>query len=550
MTNALLLEHFDQLISTPDDVELLDRAILYLALQGKLVQQDPSDESAIELIKRIHESNHKQKSSTKDSVNEKPYDLPVGWMWTTLPEIGEVNPRNQEDDDTKESSFIPMTYIPEEYAGELKFDIRPWGEIRKGFTHLKENDVVVAKITPCFENGKAVVMKGLINGIGAGTTELHVFRGNPEFILPEYVLMFFKNYKFREDGKRKMTGSAGQQRVPKEHITLTPFPLPPYAEQQRIVARVEELFVQTRALARELAHSQIELDGLNKSALSHLLASETPEEFNQHWEFITEHFDLLFQSPEHITPLRQSILELAVRGKLTRREVGEESAKELLKQISEQKKKPIHPIKDNELQFELPDSWVWSSLDDISRLITDGTHVTPSYLYDGVPFLSVKDVSKGYLDFSSTRFISEEEHKKLSARCKPELGDVLLTKVGTTGIALVVDTDREFSIFVSIALLKIFQEEVLPDYLSLVINSPFVKRQSDKYTMGVGNKNLVLKHIKNFLIPLPPVAEQGRIVKRVEQLLSLCDALEARLQSAEEERGRLVRAVMAGVGSS
>jgi type I restriction enzyme S subunit len=241
---------------------------------------------------------------------------------------------------------------------------------------------------------------------------------------------------------------------------------------------------------------------------------------------------------------------LAVRGKLTRREAGDESAKELLKCISEQKEKSVIPIKEREAPFELPDGWVWTSLNDISRLITDGTHVTPSYLYDGVPFLSVKDVSKGYLDFSNTRFISEEEHKKLSARCKPELGDVLLTKVGTTGIALVVDTDREFSIFVSIALLKIFQNEVLPNYLSLVINSPFVKRQSDKYTMGVGNKNLVLKHIKNFLIPLPPVAEQERIVKRVEQLLSLCDALEARLQSAEEERGRLVRAVMAKVGTA
>ena len=100
---------------------------------------------------------------------------------------------------------------------------------------------------------------------------------------------------------------------------------------------MEELFAQTRALAKELDHSQIELDGLNKSALSHLLASETPEEFNQHWDFIAEHFDLLFQTPEHVAPLRQSILELAVRGKLTRREAGDESAKELLKRISEEK---------------------------------------------------------------------------------------------------------------------------------------------------------------------------------------------------------------------
>ena len=107
--------------------------------------------------------------------------------------------------------------------------------------------------------------------------------------------------------------------------------IPPLAEQQRIVARVEELFAQTRRLAEELADSRTELDRLNESALARLLASETPEEFNERWGFVAEHFDLLTSAPEHIAPLRQSILELAVRGKLTRREAGDESAKELLK---------------------------------------------------------------------------------------------------------------------------------------------------------------------------------------------------------------------------
>jgi type I restriction enzyme S subunit len=179
--------------------------------------------------------------------------------------------------------------------------------------------------------------------------------------------------------------------------------------------------------------------------------------------------------------------------------------------------------------------WEWVKLDDICYQITDGTHYTPSYLYDGVPFLSVKDVSKGYLDFRDTRLISREEHEILSARCKPEFGDVLLTKVGTTGIAVVVNTHQEFSIFVSLALLKFFQEEILPQYLSLVINSPFVKSQSEKFTMGVGNKNLVLKHIKGFSIPLPPLAEQKRIVARVEQLFAQTRALAEKLSRAQAD---------------
>ncbi len=174
-------------------------------------------------------------------------------------------------------------------------------------------------------------------------------------------------------------------------------------------------------------------------------------------------------------------------------------------------------------------------LNDVCYQITDGTHYTPKYLYDGVPFLSVKDVSKGFLDFSNTRFISQEEHDLFAARCKPELGDVILTKVGTTGIAVVVDTEKEFSIFVSLALLKFFQNEIAPEFLALVINSPFVKGLSEKYTMGVGNKNLVLKHIKTFPIPLPPFAEQQRIVARVEELFAQTRALAKELEHSQLE---------------
>ena len=141
--------------------------------------------------------------------------------------------------------------------------------------------------------------------------------------------------------------------------------VPPSAEQKRIVSRVEELFAHTRALAKELAHSQSELGLLNKSALAHLLASKTPEEFNEHWAFIAENFDLLFQAPEHVAPLRQSILELAVRGKLTRREEEDEPAKELLKRIKEENgdnEKPSKPVDENEKLFELPNGWEWARL--------------------------------------------------------------------------------------------------------------------------------------------------------------------------------------------
>jgi type I restriction enzyme, S subunit len=157
----------------------------------------------------------------------------------------------------------------------------------------------------------------------------------------------------------------------------------------------------------------------------------------------------------------------------------------------------------------------------------------------------VKDLSSGFIDFADTRFISEAAHNDLSKRCNPELGDLLLTKIGTTGIAVVVDTTKPFSIFVSVALIKLPSSSIERDFLSLVINSPFVRKQSEDGTEGVGNKNLVLRKIKAFKIPVPPIAEQFRIVTRVNELRSLCADLRQRLSAAQSTQGHLADALVA-----
>lgn len=167
-----------------------------------------------------------------------------------------------------------------------------------------------------------------------------------------------------------------------------------------------------------------------------------------------------------------------------------------------------------------------------------------------MPFLSVKDVSSGKIDLRSTKFVSPEAHEELIRRCKPEFEDVLLTKVGTTGIAVVVNVDIEFSIFVSLALLKFSKIFVSPYYLELVINSPLVKEQSRRNTQGIGNKNLVLKCIKNFILPLPPLKEQKRIVAKVEQLIKLCDRLEAKLTQSQTDSEKLMETAVRQVLAS
>ena len=150
---------------------------------------------------------------------------------------------------------------------------------------------------------------------------------------------------------------------------------------------------------------------------------------------------------------------------------------------------------DDEIPFEIPQGWEWCRFSSIYWQLTDGTHSTPKYTLSGIPFLSVKDMSTGRLSFSNTKFISEKEHKLLSQRCHPCKGDLLISKVGTTGIPLIIDDDREFSIFVSLALIKFFPKFINSSFLITLLNSPLVQMQVKENTRGVGNKNWVLTEI-------------------------------------------------------
>ena len=175
---------------------------------------------------------------------------------------------------------------------------------------------------------------------------------------------------------------------------------------------------------------------------------------------------------------------------------------------------------DDEIPFDVPEGWAWSRLGSILQKLTDGTHTTPKYVTSGVPFISVKDISSGKISFDSTKFITEAEHKVLYARCDPKRDDILLTKVGTTGIPVLVDTDREFSVFVSVAQLRFSTRDLDKFFMIYLLQSPLVQTQCAENTRGVGNKNWVMRDIANTLLCIPPQAEQTRIVQRLDHILA------------------------------
>lgn len=258
-TDAETLEKF---------ITLAKQKILDLAIRGKLVPQDPSDEPASELLKKIkaekdalvkagkikkdkHESyifksddncyHENIDGKVTDITEEIPFDLPDGWAWSRIENVGVLNPRNKIEDDT-EISFMPMAQLEAGFGSKYTLSEKSWKEVKSGFTHFAENDIVFAKITPCFQNRKSAVMRGLKNGYGAGTTELHVLRSNSYLIVPEYALLFVKTQSFITDAVATIQGVVGQQRIDAGFVKHYLFPIPPIAEQKRIVSQVEKLF--------------------------------------------------------------------------------------------------------------------------------------------------------------------------------------------------------------------------------------------------------------------------------------------------------------------
>ena len=247
--------------------EQLKKSILQEAVKGKLVPQDPNDEPASVLLDRIraekqrlikegkikkdkHESvifrrdnsHYEKRGSEEVCIDEElPFDIPSSWEWRRIGSLFQVNPRNDISDDT-DVGFIPMALIKDGFRNEHTFEERKWKNIKSGFTHFADGDIVVAKITPCFQNRKSAIISQLPSGIGAGTTELHVIRDVTSMLFMPYFLLICKTNDFIENGVKNFSGTAGQQRIGKDYISNYLVPIPPINEQVRIVDTVMKAF--------------------------------------------------------------------------------------------------------------------------------------------------------------------------------------------------------------------------------------------------------------------------------------------------------------------
>ncbi|EPE0714893.1 restriction endonuclease subunit S, partial [Escherichia coli] len=324
-------------------------------------------------------------------------------------------------------------------------------------------------------------------------------------------------------------------------------------EQRSIVKKVEELMFLCEQLEQQSLTSLDAHQQLVETLLSTLTDSQNTEELAENWARISQYFDTLFTTEASIDALKQTILQLAVMGKLVPQDPNDEPAYELLKRIEQEKaqlvkegkikkQKPLPPVNDEEKPFELPEGWEWCKLQNITSKITDGDHKTPPRITNGYKLLSAKNVRDGYIDYDNCDYISEEDYLKSRERCLPEIGDLLIVSVGgTIGRSSLIKESANFALVRSVAIIKplLFNS----NYLKFSMDSFLLQKIINETKRGGAQPCLYLSEISNFLFPMPPEKEQKRIVSKIEHLSSICDRLKSRLQSVQQTQLNLADAL-------
>jgi len=507
----------------------LKNSILQWAIQGKLVPQDPNDEPASVLLEKIRAEKArlikegKIKKDKKESIiyrgednsyyekfadgkvvcidDEIPFEIPESWTWGRLSNMVLINPKNYVDDN-KEAAFIPMEKIEATYLSSYTYTVRKWREIKSGYTHFADGDVAFAKITPCFQNRKSMILNNLPNGIGAGTTELKVLRPYRNTLSVEYLLFFLESPYFVEEAVFK--GTANQQRIISGYLENKLFPLPPLNEQRRIAEKIKKSIV----AVEQYGKVQDKLEDLNNNLN---------------------------------TLLKKSVLQEAIQGKLVPQDPNDEPASVLLQRIKEEKKRLvkegrmkkkdivdsiIYKGDDNkyyeqvgksiteiteEIPFSIPDSWTWSRLSGVAKIIMGQSP-------DGNDVFETEKEDNAY-EFHQGKIYFTEKYISPSGKwCKnppriANIGSLLVCVRAPIGDVNIVQ--RQIGIGRGLAAI-IGYAKIKTDFLYYWI----LAHKKNLIEKGTGStfKAITLDVLKDLIIPIPPLAEQKRISSRIELL--------------------------------
>lgn len=546
-------------------IKKLRELILELAVRGKLVPQDASDEPASELLKKIEADKTKlinagkikrEKSLPEITEDEKHFELPPGWKFVRLGELTSKlgsgsTPRGGQA--AYQENGIIFLRSQNVWNDGLKLDDTAYisDETHRGMdgTHVFPNDILLNITGASLGRTTVFPAKLIVANVSQHVTIIRLIESQ----MVKFVHLGIMSPMVQRLVWGRQVGMAIEG-LSKKVLEQFEFPVPPLSEQRRIVAKVDELMAFCDQLEQTQSENIAAHAQLVEVLLTTLTNSSDHNELQTNWQRIALHFDTLFTTEHSIDQLKQTILQLAVMGKLVPQSPNDEPASELLIRIAAEKaqlikegkikkEKPLPEITEEEKPFELPSGWEWVRLKQITSKITDGDHQTPPRIESGFRLLSAKNVRDGFLDFENCDYIAEEAYLKSRERCLPESGDLLIVSVGgTIGRSSVVPVDSDFALVRSVALIKPLL--LYSEFLKYSMDSSLLQDSIHSRKRGGAQPCLYLSEISMFPFVLPPLAEQHRIVAKVDELMTLCDTLKTNLQDAQTTQLALADALV------
>ena len=481
--------------------EQLKASILQYAIQGKLVEQRAEEGTGEELYWQIQAEKQqliqekkikKEKPLAEISEDEIPFDIPESWKWVRIPEIGTSSlgkTLNKSIDAGKEVNYLCSINVYWEGISLDQVKTAKFSAVDMEKYLLQRGDLLVCEGG---DVGRSAVWDSNTEMYYQNALHCVRFFGgiNPYFF--RYCFELYKWNKILENASKGMT----IKHLVQGSLHSILFPLPPLAEQKRIVAKIEEL-----------------LPLVDRYAASY----EKLEQF-------------IAKFPED---MKKSILQYAIQGKLVEQRAEEGTGEELYQQIQAEKQrliqekkikkeKPLAEISEDDIPFDIPESWKWVRLSDIID-VRDGTHDSPKYVPEGIPLVTSKNLSNGMIDYGNVKYITQEDADKINTRSMVEDDDILFAMIGSIGNPVLVKKEREFCIKNMALFKKYANTDISMQYMYWFFF--FIQYKLKKEASGGVQSFISLSRFREYLVPLPPFAEQKRIVAKIEELLPLCERL-------------------------
>lgn len=563
-----LLRHFERVAEAPGAIPRLRRFVLDVAVRGRLVSQESGDESAPLLLRRIEQAKYEliragQLRQPRDrdigsTELDKPFELPPSWAWVRLDAVGAIigggtPPAGDAGNFADPGQGTPWL-TPADLGG------RKGLYVSRGARDLSEEGLRSSSATVMPAGSVLFTSRAPIGYVAIASNPVATNQGFKSVVpylmeCSRYVAMVLRAFAPEIDAKAPGTTF---KEVSGKIVAGVPFPLPPLAEQHRIVAKVDELMALCDRLEAARAEREAARDRLTAASLARLNTRD-PETFSDDARFAFDTFRELTARSDQVALIRQAVLNLALRGQLVKIDAADGSGLDVLAQVAAERDElvtqgvirreaPLAPIQDADVPFELPRGWSWVRIGSAVLFTQYGTSQKAAASASGVPVLTMGNIQSGTVVPDSPKRIPEESEELPALYLKKF--DLLYNRtnsaelVGKTGIFLGQDDTATFASY----LIRLRPSVVAtdPHFLNLAMNTsdfrttqivPLIKKQT-------GQANVNGSALKNMLIPMPSLAMQKRIVSKVAELMSLCDRIERGLIDTADRRTRLLEALL------